>query len=528
VRVWKRALGRGGVLALCAPALSVLGVLVLAVWGTTGALAQDGAEAETADGRTGAQASAVDLRPSVVKIFTTARGPDLTRPWSRQSPQEFSGSGLVIEGGRILTNAHVVEYGQQIFVQPYLSSRRLAAQVVARNAGIDLAVLRLERPEELEGVPAASLHEGLPDIGDTVNAFGYPIGGDELSITEGIVSRIEFVTYRAGTLGLRVQVDAALNPGNSGGPVAVDGRVIGLTFSGIDQAENIGYVIPTEEIELFLADAGDGSIEGRPFLREIFDDARNPALRDKLGLTRELEGMVVARSREAHPLRPWDVVVSIAGHDIDSQGLVQVTDDLRLYFEYFVQHELNEDGTVTLDVLRDGERLEVRSPVVRDSESVFASLDNEYPSYFVFGPLAFTPVYQAHVLGLNLQSLAARDSPIARLAFASEGAGEVEQHVVLAGQMLNHRINQAYEVQPFSVLKSVNGTTVRSLRHLVETLREQVEAGEEYLVFEFYDRGADRLVYRTEQVVAATEDVLEENGIRRQLSRDLEDAWPGL
>ncbi|MEQ8317959.1 MAG: trypsin-like peptidase domain-containing protein [Phycisphaerales bacterium] len=475
------------------------------------------------------QAAPADIRQSTVKIFTTSRGPDLTRPWTRQQPSDSTGSGLVIDGGRILTNAHVVEYGQQIFVQPYLTSQRLAARVVARNTGIDLALLELEDQDAIDGVPMAELSDALPDIGDKANALGYPMGGEELSITEGIVSRIEFVGYQAGTLGLRIQVDAALNPGNSGGPVTVDGEVIGLTFSGISQADNIGYIIPNEEIRLFLSDIEDGEVDGRPFLRETFDNTRNPGVRAKLGLTPQLEGMVVAGAVEGNPLQSWDVVTSIAGRSVDSQGLVSVTDDLRLYFEYFVHHGLNDDDTVTLGVLRDGEEIEVRSPVVRGDDDFFDALDNTYPSYMVFGPLVFTPVYQAHVYGLDLDRMAARRSPLVKRAFTGKDEeAEVQQYVILAGGMLNHRVNLAYEVPPFSTLKSINDTTITSLEHCITTLKELAGSSEEFITFEFYDRGADRLVYKRTDLLRSIEDVLNENGIRRPISSDLEDLWPDL
>lgn len=495
-------------------------LLFLAFW-TPLAWGQDGAGVATP--------AAVDIRQSVVKIFTTSRNPDLTRPWTRQQPSNSTGSGLVIEGGRILTNAHVVEYGQQIFVQPYLTSQRLAARVVARNTGIDLALLELEDADAIDGVPMAVLDADLPNIGDKANAYGYPIGGEELSITEGIVSRIEFIMYRAGTLGLRIQVDAALNPGNSGGPVTVGGRVVGLTFSGIRQADNIGYIIPNEEIRLFLQDAQDGQIRGRAFLREVFDNTRNPGIREKLGLGGELDGMVVSGQVEGNPLQDWDVVTTIAGRSIDSQGLVSVADDLRLYFEYFVHHALNDDGTITLGVLRGGERIEVRSPVVYGDDDFFEALDNTYPSYLVFGPLVFTPVYQSHVYGLDLDRMAMRHSPIVGRAFTGKDPdAQVQEYVILAGGLLNHRINLAYEIPPFSTLRSVNGTTITSLRHLVETMRDLSASDERFIVFDFYDRGADRLVYRRTDILGSIEDVLNENGIRRPLSPDLEGLWPDL
>ena len=71
------------------------------------------------------------VETSVVKIFSTVRAPDLARPWTKQSPHEISGTGIVIEGKRILTNAHVVLYASQVQVQANQSGQKIFAKVVA-------------------------------------------------------------------------------------------------------------------------------------------------------------------------------------------------------------------------------------------------------------------------------------------------------------------------------------------------------------------------------------------------------------
>src|SRR5206468_2368400 len=78
--------------------------------------------------------------------------------------------------------------------------------------------------------------EALPRVKDNINVYGYPTGGSELSVTQGIVSRIEYTDYYYQTSGLRIQVDAALNFGNSGGPAVSDGKLVGLVFSLIQNA----------------------------------------------------------------------------------------------------------------------------------------------------------------------------------------------------------------------------------------------------------------------------------------------------
>src|ERR1700677_57709 len=93
------------------------------------------------------------IRDSVVKISATMRYPDLTKPWSKHSPQEASGTGVVIDGKRILTNAHVVLYASQLFVESYQSSDKLPAKVEAVSPGIDLAIIKLEDESFFEKRP---------------------------------------------------------------------------------------------------------------------------------------------------------------------------------------------------------------------------------------------------------------------------------------------------------------------------------------------------------------------------------------
>src|SRR5437762_12974788 len=85
-----------------------------------------------------------EVRDLVVKIHTTRRDPDVTRPWTKQNPVNVSGSGIVIQGKRILTTAHVAQNARQIYVQPNQSAEKLAAHVVVIAEPIDLAILSVD------------------------------------------------------------------------------------------------------------------------------------------------------------------------------------------------------------------------------------------------------------------------------------------------------------------------------------------------------------------------------------------------
>ncbi|PPR86116.1 hypothetical protein GOBAR_AA34573 [Gossypium barbadense] len=134
---------------------------------------------------------------------------------------------------------------------------KYVAKVLARGVDCDIALLSVESEEFWKG--AKPLHLGhLPRLQDAVTVVGYPLGGDTISVTKGVVSRIEVTSYAHGSSDLLgIQIDAAINPGNSGGPAFNEqGECIGVAFQVYrsEEAENIGYVIPTTVVSHFLND----------------------------------------------------------------------------------------------------------------------------------------------------------------------------------------------------------------------------------------------------------------------------------
>ena len=472
------------------------------------------------------------IRGSVVKIFATYRGPNYQTPWQKQPPSEVTGTGFVISGDRILTNAHVVEQSSQIFIQPHNTADRLRAEIVGISRGIDLAVLQIRREDERAAFHAdrraLELRETLPEIGATVQAIGYPVGGEQQSVTEGVVSRIEFGDYYYETYGLRVQIDAAVNPGNSGGPVVLGEEVIGVTFSGIDQAENIGYVIPAEEVRAFLADIADGSYQGRPKLNiNALQSAENESIRAFLGLTSEQTGVIFRATKhdDTTELEEWDVIDRIGPHDIDNDGLITIDGNVRLGWAYAVPREAttSADGSmsVSVTVIRKGQQVAVSLPVAAQRDFLMTYMGDDYPEYFVLGPMVFTPVRRDHMAELYTGYLAMVGSPIG-LRTADMKAFADEELVAISADLLPHPITKGYRVGYFPTVKSLNGTAVRSLTHLIELVKASDDA---FLVFEFHDMGQQSLVFDRDELLDATEEILEDNSIRNQGSERFMGVW---
>jgi S1-C subfamily serine protease len=476
--------------------------------------------------RTASSAPAEDaIRNSVVQVFVTQRAPNFTQPWTKSPPREGSGTGFVIDGKRIMTNAHVVRYGSQIYVQGYQSPEKVPANVVGVAPGIDLAVLSVEENGFFDSRPPIPLGEGLPKVKGTVNVYGFPLGGEQMSVTEGIISRVEAASYVYRTPGVRVQIDAALNPGNSGGPAVSDGKLAGVAFSGVPTAENIGYLIPVEEITTFLADIADGTYDGKPQLLEEFQTVENDALRARLGLPKGVGGAMVTRpaqTDDAYPLKEWDVITRVGDHVIDSAAKVQVAPDLQLPFTYYVP-KLAHDGKAPLTVLRGGKEMTIEAPVPVEEPSKVPYLKGDYPSYFIYGPLVFTPVCKEMIAAYG--QLLLRDRGLALLKHMNEPpAFEGEQLVVVASPMFSHRITKSYGQPMLNVVSTVNGTSVRNLAHLAELLRD---AKDEFIEFRFAGRDAETMVFRRQEIAAATEEILTDNGIRKQFSDDIAAVWNG-
>jgi S1-C subfamily serine protease len=465
----------------------------------------------------------------VVKITATLRYPDILHPWTKQNPRDISGTGVVIGDKRILTNAHVVLYSSQLFVESQQSGDKLSAKVEAVSPGMDLAVIRLEDESFFEKRPPLERVQSFPEIKDSVTVYGYPQGGASLSVTKGIVSRIEFASYGDGSGGLRIQVDAPINPGNSGGPALVDGKMIGLVFSKISQADNIGYIIPCEEIDLFLKDIADGKYDGKPSFHDRFQTLENPALRGFLQLDRKTQGMIVhspAETKADYPLKPWDLITRIGDKDIDNVGMVRIKENLRLNFQYMIQKTV-KDGKVPLSIVRGGKAMNIELPVNSHWPMLIESFQGRYPSFFVYGPLVFSTASREFCAALERPggtvagALAIIGSPLVTRR-GDRPAFEGEELVIITSPMFPSSISKGYD-NPFSkVVKEVNGVKVRNLRHFVELLRDTKSR---YTTIAFDDRYSETMVFDHQQTLKATEDVLSDNGIRQQSSDDLITVW---
>jgi hypothetical protein len=254
----------------------------------------------------------------------------------------------------------------------------------------------------------------------------------------------------------------------------------------------------------------------------------NPALRQKLQLEPGMGGLMITRPFEtdaSYPLKEWDVVTHIGEQPIDNQGNIPVGDELRLSFRYLIP-QLARDGKVPLTIRRDGQACQVEVPTQTDTNLVIRHLAGEYPSYFLCGPLVFLSAAQEVMVGLGsrgqgvLTMLAIRQSPLVSRWF-DRARFPGEQLVILGPRMIPSPLVEGYDNQVFGVVTHVNDVEIKNLVHLVETIRQ---ADGQYITFKI-GGSYETMVFQREELVDSTDRILEDEGIRYQMSDDLLPYW---
>jgi hypothetical protein len=306
--------------------------------------------------------------------------------------------------------------------------------------------------------------------------------------------------------------------------------MVGLAYSIIASANNIGYVIPNEEVELFLRDVADGHYDGKPQLRDDTQTLENPVLRQYLKIDKSVRGVVVHRptlNDPSYPLKEWDLITKIGDYPVDDQGMVKLGPNLRVRFQYRVQ-QVAKDGKVPLTIVRGGKTMQVQVPVGGARQLLIPDLAGGYPSYFVYGPIVFTRAtadflsfVSTNAAALNAFSYNA--SPLVTRRGDSPDA-QHEELVVVSSPFFPHKLVAGYSNRMGGVVESVNGMPVRSLRHLVAVLRDLKD---DMLVIRFDQREGETIVLPRKEMLAATENILSDNGVRSQGSPDMMDVWNG-
>lgn len=474
---------------------------------------------------------------AVVKIFVTRQRPALVVPWQTQQVESTSGSGTFIRrrggdpleedvNGRnhleppylhfndvnqaiesfdadlVLTAAHVVADARDIRVQllacPGASPEKFFARVVAVAHDCDLALLEVRDPRCFEGATPMELlkPQEMLEMQSRVQVMGFPIGGDYLSITEGVLSRIEVVDYSHSRRScLALTVDAAINAGNSGGPVVdpLTGRMTGVAHQKVVArgVENQGHAVPPCLIWRFLYAALHGRPTEMPALGIYLQTLESRAHREKLQLQEGETGVLVMSANRGPKdppsvLQKGDVLLQVGKYKVDNFGAVQM---LGQRVALSAAQDLFYVGDVArLQIRRDGEihdlEATLRSSTHLIPRRLYHGKVTIEPEYFIFAGLVFTP------LTADLLEQAwpmAQDRPAHLMDLYHRGVMNAErsQAIVLLNILaddVNAGHGSGYVGCP--VVERIGGKKVSDMKELVECLNNEAR-DEEFVEMDF-------------------------------------------
>ena len=405
----------------------------------------------------------------VVRVFTTSMPTCFDMPWQKKRPEKGSGSGVFLGDGLILTGAHVIHEATFIQVQKLSSAKRVIAELYSVCHDADLALLKVEDENFFNDLQPATVGE-LPNIKDQVEVVGFPMGGEQVSVTNGVVSRIEVSTYSHSWRNLLcVTIDAAINPGNSGGPVFNnDGQVIGIAFQKPSNAENSGQMVPPPVINTFLESAFNGQkLIQFPKLGMVTQKLENPMLCKKFQLPEDETGILVTQichgSNVHGKLEVGDIIQKIQGHEISSLGTIQYRNQYRTKFTAILS-ECTIGNIVNLTIRRNGEPMNM--DVKLDSyQSLVPREEGISNPYFVYAGLVFQPLTRKYIQ--TWKSI--RNVPVI-LSYHYRYALRTEQRdeIVVIGQILSDEVNVGYDNLIYHIIDEVNQVPIKNLNHLVE------------------------------------------------------------
>ncbi|HCL98021.1 MAG TPA: 2-alkenal reductase [Verrucomicrobiales bacterium] len=415
---------------------------------------------------------AQNIYGSIVRIEAATQVPNYREPWKAGQFSGGIGTGFIIGHNRFLTNAHVVSNARRLLITKHGSPQKHPAKIIHIAHDCDLALLEVEDFSPFEGLKPLEI--GLmPKLETQVRVIGYPVGGNRISVTRGVVSRIDFNSYShtRSDQHLVVQIDAAINPGNSGGPVLQNGQVVGVAFQGLRSADNTGYMIPPPVIKRFLKDIEDGSYDKYVDLGITEFAMFNPAMRKKFGLGRTTPGVLVASVTPDGPcdgvLLANDILIAINGKAVDAAGNILIGGE-KVNMNEVVERKFSGD-LIKLDIIRDGKKLN-KTATLKPFPPIqmYAVQYGVQPRFTTFSGLVFQP------LDRNLYAAHSFSNTRVRRIFAhyiDEGIFKEREDVVILTRILEDPVNTHVSGHVGTAIESINGVKINNLKQIHELLQ---------------------------------------------------------
>ncbi len=465
-----------------------------------------------------------DLLTSVVRINSTQQSWSAGQPWEKESPQRRRALGAVVAPGRVLTTSEIAADATYLEFESPDGKRLAPARVLVVDYEVNLALLGLQDEENpfFENTRPLEIAE-RPKPGDDLEVFQVEENGTPL-VTSGPIQSIDVVSnFLPGQYFLTYEVKASMQSAASSFslPVLRGGKLAGLLTS-YDSKDQISDITSTDIVARFVKEAANGEYNGFPSLGISTSRTEDANFRAWLKLSPDGGGLYISTVRKDSAaakagLQKGDVILTIDGHEIDRLGYFEDDHYGRLYWSHLVRGAKSSGDAVKLNLLRDGEPLEIEAVLERRDERdqiVPGYTFGEAPRYLVKGGLVFQeltrPLLEA--FGKEWQSRA----PLNLLdvfenpeKYESRG----ERIVFLAG-VIATPATVGYEPLRNLIVTKVNGKDIGNMKSLVDAFDSPNAEGLHAIEFD----EEQFTVYLDEIISTAVDEQLLQRGLTR-LSR---------
>ena len=455
----------------------------------------------------------ISVKKALVKVYTSHQLFDYLSPWQYGQSANSTATGFIIDGERIITNAHAVLNSKFLQVRKEGDSKKYKAVVKFTSEEYDLALVEIEDKSFFKGTVPLKLGT-LPEIQEKLTVYGYPLGGDKLSTTQGIVSRMEHNTYTLTNRKFLIgQTDAAINSGNSGGPVVSKGKVAGVAFAGLNSADNIGYFIPVNILNNFLEDIKDGKYDGSPLLGVEWSELESPSHRRMLGIEAKTGGILIKKVFKNSPfegvLQKNDVLMKLDNYPVEYDGTIEFRKNEKTDFSYVNQQKKYGDN-LSYEIIRDKktktgqvklEKKDIKYTVVTE-----VTIETP-PSYMVYGGLLFEPLTSNYMAG-TIEKLGS--------VYDREELYKDYKELVVLVRVLPFDVNLGYTDAENEIIVKVNGEKYKDFKDFAQKVKN-IKSG--FIVFE-NDNG-DEIVLDVKEVEEQREALMQNYNISSDMSDDI-------
>ncbi|CAF0952234.1 unnamed protein product [Adineta ricciae] len=464
---------------------------------------------------------------SVVKVFCTSTPCNFYLPWQMKRQTPHTASGFVIKNRWILSNAHAVSNASSIRIRKHGDAKKYSAHIVYIAHECDLVIMTVADDQFWHGLEPLSFSDIIPRLQESITVVGYPIGGDNLSVTKGVVSRVVMSTYSHSLeYLLTIQIDAAINPGNSGGPAIQGKHVVGMSFQGQSLAQSIGYIVPVMVIQHVLNDIElHKKYTAFPIMRFYYQPMENTSYREYLKLNEDQHGILVTSIEKvcvlSEVLQEDDVITAIDNVPIADDGTIYFRRGERLNFRYLEKLKFVDD-TITLKIIRQGKELTLTSLLDNNPTLVPLHLHDKHPEYLIYAGIVFTILSRFYLYEFSRRDWHRRaPTNLVNLALNSQRE-ELNQQIVIINQILVDDVNHGISSDVANcALTRVNGTKIENIQHLAQLIDgiSNSENTDNYIRFELENKRF--IVISCQRAKQSEARILKQNSIAQPRSEHL-------